>query len=90
MSVPTERPLLTLQELCQQSRLSPATVHRLKNAGKIPFYQPAGPGGRLLFPADAIERACPRADETSPATPSTSASARLSGPLPNWMNQRNK
>jgi hypothetical protein len=48
--------MLTVQEPSANSRLSVATIHRLKGQGKIPFYQPAGKGGRLLFPADAIRR----------------------------------
>ena len=47
--------LVTIEELSEHSRLSIATIHRLKRAGKIPFFQPSGKGGRLLFPANAIE-----------------------------------
>ncbi len=49
--------LLTLKEFSDASKLSPATVHRLKRQGKISFFQPAGPRGKLLFPADAVEQA---------------------------------
>ena len=90
MSVPKERQLLTLQELCERSRLSPATIHRLKKAGKIPVYQPSGRGGRLLFPADAIERLSVRLESAASAAPSERAAGHLAGPRPNWMNPRNK
>ena len=78
--------LLTVQELIAKSRLSVATIHRLKKQGKIPYFQPAGKGGRLLFPADAIERAASEA--AKPSVPVSSPDANrphLSGPPPTWM-----
>jgi len=78
--------LRTIQELSLHSTLSIATIHRLKKAGRIPFFQPAGKGGRLLFPADAIERSCKANDEAAEAGPSPAVrDKRLSGPLPAWM-----
>lgn len=47
--------LLTIEEFIAKSRLSVSTIHRLKRQGKIPYFQPAGKGGKLLFPPDAIE-----------------------------------
>jgi hypothetical protein len=78
--------LLTVSEFRAESRLSVATIHRLKNQGKIPFYQPAGKRGRVLFPADAIERAASAA--AKPSAPVLSAPltrSHLSGPPPAWM-----
>lgn len=78
-------PYLTIDELSRRSGLSASTLHRLKNAGKIPFFQPAGKRGRLLFPADAIEqsaRSVPPRDE-QPAV--ADARKRLSGPQPKWL-----
>lgn len=76
---------LTIDELSRRSGLSTSTLHRLKNAGKIPFFQPAGKCGRLLFPADAIEQSA----RSLPALDTESAVAdppkRLSGRLPRWM-----
>jgi excisionase family DNA binding protein len=83
----TSTQLLTVQELSARSRLSPSTIHRLKREGKIPFFQPAGKGGRLLFPADAIERV-PQALRTTlpdPSRPTGRAARHLSGPPPAWM-----
>jgi hypothetical protein len=48
---------LTKHQLVARSGLSASTVQRYKDAGKIPFFQPGGPGGKLLFPPDAIEAA---------------------------------
>ena len=76
---------LTLEELCETSRLSAATVYRLKLAGKIPFFQPAGKGGRILFPADAIEQACRVAADPTVKADSGAIPERLSGPRPAWM-----
>ena len=81
-----EPQLLTLSEFSAHSRLSPATIHRLKDAGKIPFIQPAGKGGKLLFPINAIElMATPQLDRPSvPAAASGGDGVRLSGPRPKW------
>ena len=78
---------VSVDELSRLSGLSLSTIHRLKKAGKIPFYQPAGKGGRILFPHDAIERA----QLAMTSVPDTVAapklpSPRLSGPAPAWMN----
>lgn len=79
--------LLTLQEFSDLSRLSPATIHRLKRLGKIPFFQPSGPRGKLLFPTDAVEQAAQAiGGQTSPAlSDAAKVKAYLSGPRPAWM-----
>jgi hypothetical protein len=77
--------LLTTQEFSATSRLSVATIHRLKSQGKIPFFQPAGKGGRLLFPADAIERAADAAKHGSDTSSPVEERPRLPGPSPTWM-----
>jgi hypothetical protein len=48
---------LNKKQFVARTGLSAATVQRYKDGGKIPFFQPAGPGGKLLFPSDAIEAA---------------------------------
>lgn len=75
--------LLTVSEFSARSRLSVATIHRLKDQNKIPFYQPAGKGGRLLFPADAIKLAAPKEDK--PSSPPIDDRPHLSGRSPAWM-----
>lgn len=78
--------LVDLKEFCSVKRLSPATVHRLKNAGKLPFYQPSGKGGKLLFPLNAIELAASAASAPSvPSDARIAGSQRLSGPPPKWL-----
>jgi len=79
----TSPQLLTVQEFIAKSRLSAATIHRLKDQGKIPYFQPAGKGGRLLFPADAIEQAASEA--AKPSSPPDENRPHLSGPPPTWM-----
>lgn len=77
--------LLTLKEFCGATRLSPATIHRLIKAGKLPFYQPSGKGGKLLFPLNAIDLATSPAPAPSPLSDDRNAgSQRLSGPTPKW------
>ena len=89
---------LSKKELVRVTGLSPATVQRLKDAGAIPFFQPAGPGGKLLFPPDAIEvarlqaaAAEPLASIVSDASDVTSSRnvggltlPQLPGPRPRW------
>ena len=79
--------LLTLKEFSDLSKLSPATIHRLKRLGKIPFFQPSGPRGKLFFPADAVEQAANAASNDSfPAFSGTAKTkVHLSGPCPAWM-----
>ena len=81
--------LVDIQELRAYSGLSIATIHRLKDKGRIPFFQPAGKGGKLLFPLDAIERAATAINSDGPADAPTGglSSGQLSGPRPNWMQQ---
>jgi hypothetical protein len=86
---------LTKQQFVVMSGLSGATVQRYKDAGRIPFYQPGGPGCKLLFPADAIEaaRRLAQLEPTESATPAASGHKgasprdgreRLAGPKPRW------
>lgn len=77
--------LLGIKELSQQYGLSVSTIRRLKDAGKIPFFQPAGKCGRLLFPADAIERAAQSLGSQTIATSDADRPTRLSGRAPKWM-----
>jgi excisionase family DNA binding protein len=50
---PTKRTLLTLQQAADVVGLTPRQVHRSAKAGKITYYKPGGPTGRLMFdPAD--------------------------------------
>jgi hypothetical protein len=76
---------LDINQFSRQTGLSVSTVRRLKNEGKIPFFQPSGKCGKLLFPADALERAAQAAVPLSTKTASAEQSARLAGRLPKWM-----
>ena len=78
---PDKKSYLDINELIARTGMSRATVWRLKDAGKIPFYQPGGKGCRVTFPEDAIER-----DEVrNSAQSKDDSSERLPGPQPNWM-----
>lgn len=79
--------LLTIQELSEKCRLSTSTIHRVKRQGKIPYFQPAGKGGRLLFPPRAIEDAADAESVTAPPSSQVpdGTAERLSGPRPAWM-----
>lgn len=82
-----QRNYIDIVELAARTGLSVSTIHRLKRQDKIPFFQPAGKGGKLLFPPDAIERSsCNTYADVMPGSGTTSPPiGRLSGPLPVWM-----
>jgi len=73
--------LLTVKELSVRTRLSLATIHRLKRQGKIPYYQPGGKGYSLRFPPDAVQIATRQFEQP----PERSHDGHLSGPRPAWM-----
>ena len=83
--------LLTLQEFCGVTRLSSATIHRLIKAGKLLCFQPSGKGGKLLFPANAIDLAAsPVPAPSALAEDRDAGSQRLSGPTPKWLGARHR
>ncbi len=90
---------LDIQQLSTASGLSISTIRRLVRDDRIPHFQPAGKGGKLLFPPDALEltaqgAACPSAQPQSanpgqpeqPEQPGQPGQpGRLSGRVPAWM-----
>ena len=78
---------LTAPELSVRTGLSLSTIHRLKKRGNIPYFQPAGKGGSVLFPHDAIEHALDSSREFVPLPPTRNngSNDRLYGPRPTWM-----
>lgn len=100
MAAASTRELRSLEELAAYGGLSESTIHRLKRAGKIPYFQPAGKGGRVLFPADALEKAspahpyhrqlegdiCPSINDVEPSeTPKPATKSPRQGKRPRWM-----
>jgi predicted DNA-binding transcriptional regulator AlpA len=84
MSVSNDNSLyLDIEDLVALSGLSRATIWRLKRAGKIPYFQPSGKNGRVLFPPDAIERMGESAESQSPTN--SPSEEKLPGPSPSWM-----
>lgn len=75
---------LTVAELVERSGYSSASIHRLKAKHDIPFYQPAGKGGKLLFPPDALEQIRKTDGETF-TNPKPQPKEQLSGRAPAWM-----
>jgi hypothetical protein len=82
---------VTKAELCALTGLSPATIQRYKYDGRIPFFQPGGPGARVLFPRNAIEIAMAvRRQEAGPEVPILNATnegvalRKRPGPPPRW------
>jgi predicted DNA-binding transcriptional regulator AlpA len=70
---------LDIDQLAELTQLSPATLWRLKKAGKISFCQPGGKGHSVRFPLNAIEQAM-NLGESQDSKPNQ----QLSGPIPKW------
>lgn len=84
--VESRKDYLTLAELCALTGFAPATVHRWKDSGRIPYFQPGGKGGRIKFPPNAIEVCRPHAVSPPPEPPPPeSRSEHRHGPTPKWM-----
>ena len=81
-TLPLSRDFLTIQELSKRSGRSVNSLRRDVDAGKIEAYQPGGPGGKLLFRPDALERCKARAHEPHPQTPPRPK--HLPGRRPRW------
>lgn len=71
-----------IRELSALTGRSVTSLRRDVRMGRIQAFQPAGPGGKLLFRPDAIENTDERA-----APPRTS---QLAGRRPKWMAQCNE
>lgn len=81
-----KKTLVDIDALVERSGLSESTIWRLKRQGKIPFYQPAGKHGRVMFPEDAIELSQAKTVESDSHKKEISASEQpLPGPSPGWM-----
>jgi excisionase family DNA binding protein len=76
---------LNIDEFAARTGYSKSTIHRLKNAKKIPFYQPGGKGARLLFPPDAIEYATQPPVGESNDQRDAIPKPHLAGRKPAWM-----
>lgn len=80
----TDRRFLSVEEFCQQTGLSPATVWRRLKDGSLPSYQPGGKGTRVLIPLEALT-AVPPAPATTTSPPRRPSRPRpLAGPVPRW------
>jgi hypothetical protein len=90
------RRYISKSELAALTGLSPATIHRYKDAGQISFHQPGGKGARILFPVDAVEMAIGLAKGRSQTDAHctdplerASIETKLPGPRPRWLNPTN-
>ena len=84
---PDEKQYLTIDELSMRSGLSVSTLRRRVREGNIEALQPGGPGTRLLFRPDVLERSTtaavrgiPRQGPVAPA-----GAGHLPGRRPAWM-----
>ncbi|MEX1039831.1 MAG: helix-turn-helix domain-containing protein [Pirellulaceae bacterium] len=78
-----ERQYLSPTELAAKSGLSLSTINRLKRERRIPYMQPTGPGGKALFPPDAMDQLMHRPEPTSKED-FTTGPKMLAGVKPAW------
>ena len=82
--VPRVRAYMDLYQLAAHTGFSVSTINRLRRKGKIPYHQPGGPGTKIVFPHDAIERVYEPSGEVVITSP-TSAAGSQRGPKPKWL-----
>jgi excisionase family DNA binding protein len=75
---------LDIRQFSRLTNLSVPTVRRRVAQGTIPALQPGGPGTKLLFRPDALERAA-AADVSAATANPPPADAPLAGPEPKWL-----
>ena len=80
----TNRQYLNINQLSEISGFSVTQIRRLVDAQKIPYFQPGGKGGKLLFPPNALERNG-SGEEKNPANESNKP---LSGRRPKWTEKK--
>jgi excisionase family DNA binding protein len=76
---------LSYEQLSARTQLSISTLRRRVKEGKIPFLQPGGPGTRIVFPADLVNRLLQTATpKITPESPPPVVATRR-GPKPKWL-----
>ena len=76
--------LLTIREFSRQSRLSVTQIRRLVKAGRIPFLQPGGRGGKLLFSQDALSAAAGALAAPASSPPAPKVRPKAGGDPAGW------
>ena len=82
---------VTINEVAKALDCSTKTVRRQVDKGVIPVIQPGGKGTHLRFDIDDVIRAVKKnnsATEESELTRTEPAVEKLSGPEPNWKQQK--
>src|SRR5437764_108619 len=78
---------LGYEDLQVRTGLSLSTLRRRVREGRIPFFQPGGPGTRIIFPEDVIERLLqPTHTHIAPEQPPEPSAYPTPprGPKPKW------
>ncbi len=78
---------VTINEFCDQVRLSESTVRRRINAGDIPSLQPGGHRTRILIPVSYLASTEQKSniDVTEDDSDSRPVTKPIPGPRPRWM-----
>jgi len=77
------RDFLNVKELVAKTGFPESAIWTLKRQGRIPYLQPAGPRGKVLFPPDALDHLVYRPDPADAAKPHREPKL-LSGKEPKW------
>lgn len=85
----SNRDFLNVEELVDKTGFPASTIWTLKRQGRIPYIQPTGPRGKVLFPPDALDSLVFRPDPTAVAKP-PSEPKTLSGKEPQWKRLKKK
>lgn len=83
------RDYLNIEELVQKTGFPASTIWTLKRQGRIPYLQPTGPRGKVLFPPDALDNLVYRPDPAD-AAKQPSEPKLLSGKEPHWKRLKKK
>jgi predicted DNA-binding transcriptional regulator AlpA len=85
-----EQSYIDVEQLIASTKLSRATIWRLKKADQIPFIQPGGKGSRVLFPKNAIEQAKQGESMASAKNGLGRPEERIPGSGPEWKKKQKR
>jgi hypothetical protein len=85
MDAEHEKEFISLQELSDRSGRSPSSLRRDVRDGRLEAFQPGGPGGKLFFRPDALQRCRISGPHLQPISTQSQQIGRLAGRRPSWM-----
>lgn len=80
---PATEKKLTATELAEALGVSPSTVYRLKQAGRLPCFQPGGKHHFIRFPESLLQTVTEATPDST--TGKSMTHKAISGPTPKWL-----